>query len=306
MSRQLQGQKQTVIINLAPKPKRKKKRRKKKSKAVDGIGELRKSLAKATILQRGVGGLGFNQPPPFRRDIDANAVRLNARTYFEGQRRERPNLRTVSENRLDPNPADTAIGSVRGNIYTPRLLPENQLLPSSFDNGGLSEVDSEDDNETGGLGTEGVGSEDFDSDDDSDEDSLIDNKIIIRRKKSEIQESEEMGLEDTRRNVEDLYSQQGVRIVDEMARTRSQNARERQRQSLNALVSSGSTLGQAEEKSDAETGFLTAGSLVGSDTATGELLPIREDESDTAAEIGAPTIDTSYKIYEETDYGDYG
>jgi hypothetical protein len=299
MSRQLQGQKQTVIINLEPKPKRKKKRRKKKSKAIDGIGELRKSLARAAISQRGVGGLGFNQPPPFRRDIDANAVRLNARTYFEGQRRERPNLRTVSENRLDPNPADTAIGSVRGNIYKPRLLPENQLLPSSFNNGGLSEVDSEEDNETGGLG----------SDDDSDEDSLIEipkAKKRDRRKKSEIQESEEMGLEDTRRNVEDLYSQQGVRIVDEMARARARNARERQRQALNALVSSGSTLGQAEEKSETETGFLTAGSLVGSDTATGELLPIREDESDTAGEIGAPTIDTSYKIYEETDYGDEG
>ena len=291
MSRQLQGQKQTVIINLAPKPKRKKKRRKKKSKAVDGIGDLRKSLAKAAILQRGVGGLGFNQPPPFRRDIDANAVRLNARTYFEGQRRERPNLRTVSENQSDPNPADTAIGSVRGNIYTPRLLSENQFLPSSFDNGGLSEVDSDD--ETGGLGSDGLG-----SDDDSDEDSLIEIPYVPkakkrdRRKKSEIQESEEMGLEDTRRNVEDLYSQQGVRIVDEMARTRSENARERQRQALNALVSSGSTLGQAEEKSDAETGFLTAGSLVGSDTATGELLPIREDESDiggsTDFDIGVP------------------
>jgi hypothetical protein len=234
MSRQIQGQQQKVIINLAPKPKRKK-RKKKKSKAVDSVGDFRTALARSAYIQRGIGGLGFNQGGggglPFRKNIDANAVRLNARSFFEGERRERPNLRTVAENEADPNPADTSIGSVRGNIYTPRFIPENASFTTIF---GSSRGDSLDDDDNISLLSEV---------------SFDDTPKAKRRTREEVQEAEGMGLEDTRRNVEDLYTQQGVRAMDDSARTRIENARERQRVALNELVAKGQTLGQAEEGS---------------------------------------------------------
>jgi hypothetical protein len=271
MNRQLQGQKQTVIINLAPKPKRKK-RRKKKSKAINAVGDFRTALARSAYIQRGIGGLGFNQPPPFRKDIDANAVRLNARSYFEGQRRERPNLRTVAEDRADPNPADTSIGSVRGNIYTPRFIPENASFTTIFGSsrggssvGGLSEFDSEEAEEASS-----------DSGFSLDSDFSILTPKAKRRTREEVQEAEGMGLEDTRRNVEDLYTQQGVRAMDDGARTRIENARERQRVALNDLVAKGQTLGReddfAEEKRSetAPTVVPSAPSLYDTDAITEE------------------------------------
>jgi len=255
MSRQLQGQKQTVIINLAPKPKRKK-RRKKRSKAINAVGDFRTALARSAYIQRGIGGLGFNQSPPFKRNIDANAVKLNARTFFEGNRRERPNLRTVAEDEADPNPADTSIGSVRGNIYTPRFIPENASFTTIFGSsrggssvGGLSEFDSIDD-------------------------FVDDTPKAKRRNREEVQEAEGMGLEDTRRNIEDLYTQQGVRAMDDGARTRIDNARERQRVALNDLVAKGQTLGreEAEEKRSetAPTVAPSAPSLYDTDAITEE------------------------------------
>ena len=266
MNRQLQGQKQTVIINLAPKPKRKK-RRKKKSKAINAVGDFRTALARSAYIQRGIGGLGFNQPPPFRKDIDANAVRLNARSYFEGERRERPNLRTVAEDRADPNPADTSIGSVRGNIYTPRFIPENASFTTIFGSsrGGLREFDSEEAEEARSDSGASIGS-DF---------SILTPKAK-RRTREEVQEAEGMGLEDTRRNVEDLYTQQGVRAMDDGARTRIENARERQRVALNDLVAKGQTLGReddfAEEKRSetAPTVAPSAPSLYDTDAITEE------------------------------------
>ena len=266
MNRQLQGQKQTVIINLAPKPKRKK-RRKKKSKAINAVGDFRTALARSAYIQRGIGGLGFNQPPPFRKDIDANAVRLNARSYFEGERRERPNLRTVAEDRADPNPADTSIGSVRGNIYTPRFIPENASFTTIFGSsrGGLSEFDSEEAEEASS-----------DSGFSIDSDFSILTPKAKRRTREEVQEAEGMGLEDTRRNVEDLYTQQGVRAMDDGARTRIENARERQRVALNDLVAKGQTLGReddfAEEKRSetAPTVAPSAPSLYDTDAITEE------------------------------------
>ena len=262
MSRQLQGQKQTVIINLAPKPKRKK-RRKKKSKAINAVGDFRTALARSAYIQRGIGGLGFKQAPPFKRNIDANAVRMNARTFFEGQRRERPNLRTVAEDEADPNPADTSIGSVRGNIYTPRFIPENASFTTIFGSsrGGLSEFDSEEAEEAGSESGFSLES-DF---------SILTPKVK-RRTGQEVQEAEGMGLEDTRRNVEDLYTQQGVRAMDAGSRTRIENARERQRVALNALVAKGQTLGreEAEEKRSETTVAPSAPSLYDTDAITEE------------------------------------
>tara|TARA_R110002124_G_scaffold12662_6_gene59263 strand:- start:1963 stop:2784 length:822 start_codon:yes stop_codon:yes gene_type:complete len=267
MSRQLQGQKQTVIINLAPKPKRKK-RRKKKSKAINAVGDFRTALARSAYIQRGIGGLGFNQPPPFKRNIDANAVRLNARTFFEGNRRERPNLRTVAQDEADPNPADTSIGSVRGNIYTPRFIPENASFTTIFGSsrggssvGGLSEFDSEEAEEASSDSGFSIES-DF---------SIITPKVK-RRTGQEVQEAEGMGLEDSRRNVEDLYTQQGVRAMDAGSRTRIENARERQRVALNALVAKGQTLGgeEAEEKRSETTVAPSAPSLYDTDAITEE------------------------------------
>lgn len=268
MSSQLQGQKQTVIINLAPKPKRKK-RRKKKSKAINAVGDFRTALARSAYIQRGIGGLGFNQPPPFKRNLDANAVRLNARTFFEGNRRERPTLRTVAQDEADPNPADTSTGSVRGNIYTPRFIPENASFTTIFGSsrggssvGGLTEFDSEEAEEASSESGFSLNS-DF---------SLLTLKVK-RRTAQEVQEAEGMGLEDSRRNVEDLYTQQGVRAMDAGSRTRIENARERQRVALNALVAKGQTLGreeEAEEKRSETTVAPSAPSLYDTDAITEE------------------------------------
>ena len=135
MVKALQAQQQRVVINLATPVKRKKKRKKKKgkSKAIDSVGDFRTAIARSAFIQRGVGGLGFNQGGggghQFRPSLDANAVRLNARSNFEGVRRERPTLRTTTEQQTDPNPVDTATGSVRGAIHTPRLLNEARLVP---------------------------------------------------------------------------------------------------------------------------------------------------------------------------------
>lgn len=130
MSRQSQKQQQKIIINLAPKPQRKK-RKKKKSKSSNSLGDFRTALARSVFIQRGSGGLGFNQAPPFRRNIDANAEKLNARSRFEGIRTERPTLRSEAQTQTDPNPVDTATGSVRGDRYIPRILSETFNTPSS-------------------------------------------------------------------------------------------------------------------------------------------------------------------------------
>ena len=148
MVKQLQAQQQKVVINLAPPVKRRKKKRKKKSKAIDAVGDFRTALARSAFIQRGIGGLGFNQGggggQPFRPSLNANAVRLNARSNFEGVRRERPTLRTAMETQTDPNPVDTSTGSVRGAIHTPRLLNEARLIPSDefSDTSSVSSVSS--------------------------------------------------------------------------------------------------------------------------------------------------------------------
>ena len=268
MSRQIQGQQQKVIINLAPKPKRKK-RKKKKSKAVDSVGDFRTALARSAYIQRGIGGLGFNQGGggglPFRKNIDANAVKLNARSFFEGERREQPNLRSVAEFSADPNPADTSIGFGRGHNYIPRYLDENASFTTIF--GGSSR---------GG----GVREDDNDSIYELSESSFQPSEISeeerparTRRRKEEIQEAEYMGAEDTRRQ-EDLYTvADAVRITDPSARARVEREREARREALNSVVATGTTLGGAEEGS--ATASLSAPSVVATETDTGELLTIR-------------------------------
>lgn len=126
---QKQNVKQNVIITLAP-PKRKRKRKKKQKK--HNIGEFRTALARSAYIQRSLGGFGFNQAPNFRRDIDQNAVRLNARSQFEGTRRQRPTLNVGTQTKNISTPVATAGGSVRGNSYTPRQLFSNSPIPSSI------------------------------------------------------------------------------------------------------------------------------------------------------------------------------
>ena len=70
-----------------------------------------------------------------------------------------------------------------------------------------------------------------------------------KRTKKQMEEARDMGLEDTRRNVEDLYTQRGVRAIDKSSRTKIKNARELQRNRLNSVVAAGTTLGGAEEGS---------------------------------------------------------
>ena len=142
MSRQIQGQQQNVTINLAPKPKRKK-RKKKKSKAIHSVGDFRTALARSAYIQRGVGGLGFYQAPPFLKDIDANAVRLNARSQFEGTRRQRPTLKHTAIQTDNNFPLPTATGSTRGQQFTPRLL-STDYHPLQTEEGEEEEEEGED------------------------------------------------------------------------------------------------------------------------------------------------------------------
>lgn len=299
MSRQIQGQQQKVIINLAPKPKRKK-RKKKKSKAVDSKGDFRTALARSAYIQRGIGGLGFNQGGggglPFRKNIDANAVKLNARSFFEGERREQPNLRSLAELSADPNPADTSIGSVRGNSYTPRYLDENASFTTIFGSsrgGGVREdeelsessyyqpSESSESSESSYLPQSSSGYSASISDFDTTEASVAESVVAdeeerparTRRRNQEIQEAEYMGAEDTRRQ-EDLYTvADAVRITDPSARARVEREREARREALNSVVATGTTLGGAEEGS--ATASLSAPSVVATETDTGELLTIR-------------------------------
>ena len=118
---QKQNVKQSVIINVAP-LKRRKRRRKRKQIKNTHIGDFRTALAKSAFIQRSLGGMGFNPAPQFRRDIEQNAVRLNARSQFEGIRRQRPTLKSVGQQTDSNTPIRTATGNIRGDEYTPRLL----------------------------------------------------------------------------------------------------------------------------------------------------------------------------------------
>tara|TARA_S200002703_G_scaffold53520_1_gene46263 strand:- start:4702 stop:5808 length:1107 start_codon:yes stop_codon:yes gene_type:complete len=350
MSRQIQGQQQKVIINLAPKPKRKK-RKKKKSKAVNSVGDFRTALARSAYIQRGIGGLGFNQGGggglPFRRNIDANAVKLNARSFFEGERREQPNLRSLAQTQTDPNPVDTSIGFGRGHNYIPRVIPENASFTTIFGGssrgGGVREDDdlseisessyyqpseresSVPSNESSSYIPSGYSASisDFSISDadtaptdtsvaesvvadgggggsvaeQSVAEDIIEGGVVeagAKRTKKQMEEARDMGLEDTRRNVEEIYTQRGVKAIDKSSRTKIKNAREAKREALNSVVAAGTTLGGAEEGS--ATASLSAPSLVATDTDTGELLTTRPNRP-------RPTpIDTTFKE-EGEDYG---
>ena len=282
MVKALQAQQQRVVINLATPVKRKKKRKKKKgkSKAIDSVGDFRTAIARSAFIQRGVGGLGFNQGGggghQFRPSLDANAVRLNARSNFEGVRRERPTLRTTTEQQTDPNPVDTATGSVRGAIHTPRLLNEARLVPrddfsdnSSMSSGISSITGSTRDASIETLSSPSItsaelmppppprpptplkispisvademssdagGLSEFDSESADDPQSRRTNKEMI--------EAMDMGLADDRR-TEWPYTQQGI-LAEPSHRNRILTERERKREGINSLVAKGTTLGEGE------------------------------------------------------------